>query len=256
MRKPIRTVVNKALRTTGYQINKSRSPFADTQSVPAPEPIEISEPEEVEKPHPDDYSTTDNPIEVPMQKQSYFTALNEYIREGDKVLDVGCGVGYGMTILSIKAAEVYGVDVDEKAIEYIRSYLVGQNPRLKGVKVYNGKRLPFADKSFDVITTIEVIEHVLDYDSYIDELMRVAKRVVFIATPNRRPEFTNPDGTPLNYWHYREWNRKELNTILRKHHDKVDWHLINGPWDGPFTVSKEVKVDTITLAPALLLSKA
>jgi len=250
MPKPVRSSLNKLLHATGYHVSK-RGEYTEAPA-PAhatPEPVE---PEPEEKPHPDDYSTTDNPIEVPMQKQSYFTALNEYIRDGDKVLDVGCGVGYGMTILSIKAAEVYGVDVDEKAIEYIRSYLLGRNPRLKQVKVYNGKKLPFADNSFDVITTIEVIEHVLDYDAYIDELLRVAKRVVFIATPNRRPEFTNADGTPLNYWHYREWSRAELNKILKKHHDKVEWHLINGPWDGPFTVSKEVMVDTITLAPALI----
>jgi len=254
MKKPVRSVINKAVHASGYHIAKNAKP------VPEPEqPVIVSEPEVEEteseqKPHPDDYSTTDNPIEVPMQKQSYFLALNDYIKDGDKVLDVGCGVGYGMTILAIKAAEVYGVDVDEKAVEYIRSYLVGRNPRLKQVKVYNGKRLPFPDNYFDVVTSIEVIEHVLDYDSFVDELLRVAKRAVFLATPNRRPEYTNPDGTPTNYFHYREWNRKELNDILKKHHSKIDWHFVNGPWVGPFTVSKEVMVDTITLLPTLVKS--
>ena len=63
---------------------------------------------------PAEYSTTTAPMEVPCQKESYFYALNQYVKDGDRVLDVGMGIGYGMNLLSIKAKEVYAVDVDKK----------------------------------------------------------------------------------------------------------------------------------------------
>jgi ubiquinone/menaquinone biosynthesis C-methylase UbiE len=164
-------------------------------------------------------------------------------------------LGYGLNLLSIKAGEAYGVDIDEKAIEYARGFVWGRNPKLKELKVYNGYNLPYEDKFFDVVASIDVIEHVEEYDKFVDELLRVAKKAVILSTPNRRPENTNPDGTPKNHWHLREWSRKELNEILSKHAAKIEWHHVNGPWEGPFTVTGEVQSDTMTLTPALLPKK-
>ncbi len=209
-------------------------------------------PEKANKPHPSEYTTTDGPMEVPVQIEAYFIALNNYITEGDSVLDVGSGLGYGLNLLSIKSGSVAGVDIDEKAIAYTKSHYWGRNPKLKELKVYDGYHLPYKDKSFDVITTIDVLEHVEDYDAYIDELLRVARKAVIVSTPNRREEHTNPDGTPKNHWHLREWSRAELDEILRRHDVGIEWHHVNGPWEGPFTVTKELAADTMTLTPVLL----
>lgn len=205
------------------------------------------------KPDPSEYTTTNGPMEVPVQKEAYFIALNNYLKEGDEVLDVGAGIGYGLNLLAIRAKHVSGVDIDEKAIDYCERHVRGKNPKLKDLKVYDGYHLPYKDKSFDVITSIDVIEHVEKYDEFITELLRVARKAVILSTPNRRPEYTNPDGTPRNYWHLREWNRKELNDILKKHGVKVEWYHVNGPWEGPFTISRQVRADTMTLTPVLLL---
>ncbi len=202
---------------------------------------------------PKEYSTTDEPMEVPCQKEAYYLALNKYMQDGDKVLDVGCGLGYGLNLLSIKAKSTYGVDVDPKAVEYCKQNILGKNPRLQSVQAYDGYSLPFKDKEFDIVTTVDVLEHVEDYDRFIDELIRVAKRAVIISTPNRRPEYTNPDGTPKNFWHLREWSHSELEDIVSSHGVKQDWNFINGPWDGPFATSAKVQDDTMTLTPALIL---
>lgn len=204
------------------------------------------------KPHFSEYTTADNPEEVPLQREAYFIAVNDYLREGDTVLDVGCGVGYGMNLLSIKAASVTGIDVDRKAVDYCRARVLGKNPKVGGVDHYDGEQLPYEDGSFDVVTTIDVIEHVPDYDRFLRELLRVSRRAVVVSTPNRRPEFTNADGTPRNHWHLREWSRAELGEILAGHEARVEWHHVNGTWDGPHTLSTEVQPDTQTLTPALL----
>lgn len=203
------------------------------------------------KPDPRDYSTMVGVGSViPCQIEAYFLALNQYLDEKETALDVGFGLGYGLNILAIKASSVSGVDIDPRVLEYCRSTVLGRNPRLSYLDVYDGYSLPFPDKHFDLVTCVDVLEHVEDYHRFLDELLRVTRKSVLISTPNRRPENTNPDGTPKNYWHLREWSYEELDSILTKH-GKVDWNFLNGPFEGPFTISKTIQNDTLTLTPAI-----
>jgi SAM-dependent methyltransferase len=204
------------------------------------------------RPNPKNYSTTDNLTIVPVQREAYFLALNKYVNFGDNVLDVGFGLGYGITILSIKADSVQGIDIDKKCVEYCKGALLGRNPKLISLDVYNGKRIPFDDKTFDIVTCIDVLEHVEDYEAFLLELMRVSRRGVFISTPNRRSENTNGDGTPKNYWHIREWNYSELDKIVIKC-GSVEWNMINGNGNGPFTLTNSITDDTQALAPFILI---
>lgn len=230
----MKTLIKNFIHKTGYELHK----------IPNPESSD-----------PSDYSTTDYPAEVPCQKETYFFALNNYVKDGDRVLDVGMGVGYGMNLLSIKAKEVYAVDVDKKAVAYCTKNVLGKNPKVKELKSYDGYHLPYKDNYFDVVTCVDVVEHVEDYDKFIDELLRVTKRVVVIATPNRRPEYTNVDGTPKNHWHLREWSFKEFNEIAKTHKSKVNWNFLDGLWEGPFKLRKKVSKDTLVLLPVFIKTK-
>ena len=212
-----------------------------------------NEDRQVPKPDPKDYSTLTTPMEIPVQREAYYLALNEYVSEGDKVLDVGMGLGYGLTIMSIKAKEVAGVDVDKKSVDYCNDFLFGRNPKLKKVLHYDGYHLPFKDNEYDVIVSIDVLEHVERYDDFLKELARVAKKSVVINTPNRRAENTNPDGTPKNYWHLREWSPDELKAILKKNGFAFEFYYINGPPDGPYKVSLSANSTTQSLTPVILL---
>ncbi|MGD0879887.1 MAG: class I SAM-dependent methyltransferase [Anaerolineales bacterium] len=203
------------------------------------------------KPDPKDYSTIVGVGSVvPCQIEAYFLALNQYLGEKETVLDVGFGLGYGLNILAIKASSVSGVDIDQKVLEYCRNTVVGRNPRLAHLDIYDGYSLSFPDNHFDLVTCVDVLEHVVDYHRFLDELLRVTRKGVFISTPNRRPEYTNLNGTPKNYWHLREWSFEELNEILGQH-GKVDWNFLNGPFEGPFTHSKDIETGTLTLTPFL-----
>lgn len=200
--------------------------------------------------NPSDYSTIEGLNQtVPGQVEAYFLALR-YVQEGDRVLDVGFGLGYGLNLLSIKAREVVGVDVDVKVYQHALDFLVGRNPKLTGVTLYDGYHLPFDDNSFDIVTSVDAIEHVEDYDRLLKDMFRVARRGVYLSTPNRRVEYTNADGMPKNYWHLREWSFEEFEPIVKKY-GIPEWRFIGGPWEGPFTVTDRVQSDTLTLAPFL-----
>lgn len=210
----------------------------------------------VKKPEPEEYSTiVGKGYVIPCQIEAYFLALNKYIHDGDKVLDVGFGLGYGLNIMAIKANEVYGVDVDKKVYDYCNETIVGRNPRLVMLDIYNGYDLPFEDNKFDVVTCVDVLEHVRDYHRLVNEMLRVCKNGVFVSTPNRRPEYTNLDGTPKNVWHIREWSKDELNDILVTHGD-VEWNFLNGPFEGPFSISENLLDNSLTLTPFIKKTNA
>ncbi|MBA7536212.1 hypothetical protein ES705_28475 [subsurface metagenome] len=206
---------------------------------------------ETSKSDPKDYSAIlGRGTVVPCQIEAYFLALNRYLEDGDIVLDVGFGLGYGLNILAIKASEVSGVDIDPQALNYCQGTVVGRNPRLKDLALYDGYNIEYQDGYFYTVTCVDVLEHVEDYDQLLQEMLRVTRKGVLISTPNRRPEYTNSDGSPKNYFHLREWSYDELNTILAKH-GKVEWNFLDGPYEGPFITRKVQSKSTITLTPFL-----
>lgn len=199
------------------------------------------------------YSTLDNPIEVAVQVAAYELVTQEYLRPGDRVLDVGFGLGYGLKIMSQVADSLHGVEVDARTVSHATESLRDISKSIE-VEHYDGKAIRYADRTFHVVTCVDVLEHVADYGDLIREMTRVSKRVVFLSTPNRRPEYTRADGRPKNRWHIREWSYQELDSILQRMPGvRVDWNFLNGPWEGPFECTSVVCENTLALTPALTL---
>jgi hypothetical protein len=85
-------------------------------------------------------------------------------------------------------------------------------------------------------------------------MMRVARRLVLISTPNRLPENTQPDGRPTNIWHLREWSVDEFKAVLAQAGaQRIEWNFINGQWDGPFSTSPHATEMTMALTPILMV---
>lgn len=111
--------------------------------------------------------------------------IDEYVRHlpratlGAKLLDIGCGNGGFLRIAQQLGWEVWGTDVDEKALKVASQ---------TGAKVFQGSlpNLDLPDNSFDVITLSHVIEHVHDPDLALREIHRLLKPggLLWLATPN------------------------------------------------------------------------
>lgn len=110
----------------------------------------------------------------------HITMLSRYIIASDlvedmKVLDTGCGLGWGSYILSLKAKEVLGIDVNENSISYATSNWKANNLSFGICNVLNLDKFP--DDAVGAVTSMELIEHFTQMDGlrYFREVFRVLK---------------------------------------------------------------------------------
>ena len=92
---------------------------------------------------------------------------DEGVRVPLRMLDVGCGTGANLEMLSA-FGNAEGVDVSDDALEFCRR---------KGLTVQKGlaEKLPYEDGSFDVTTALDVVEHLDDDIAGLKEMYRVTK---------------------------------------------------------------------------------
>lgn len=126
-----------------------------------------------------------------------------------RVLDIACGSGYGSAILAeAGASEVMGMDKSAEAVKTAVSVYSLNNLTYKEGDAEN---ISASDKDFDVVVSLETVEHLSNQEKYIQELARVAKdeALVFISTPNKQV-FGNK-----NPFHVKELTKSEFENLLK-----------------------------------------
>lgn len=133
----------------------------------------------------------------------------EFVRPGDRVLDVACGLGYGshMIYAASQAESVLGVDLSDFGIAYANAHYgcagkvefqVGDAQALSSIP----------DNSIDFIAAFETIEHVPEPMEYLLQLKRVLKPGgrVMVCAPNDWADETGKDPNP-HHLHVYTWER-------------------------------------------------
>lgn len=101
-------------------------------------------------------------------------------RRGERLLDVGCGIGNHLQILRRRGLDVTGVEPSEEMLEAARKRLGGSVPLHLGF----AEHLPFDDGEFDLCTLITTLEFVEDPAAALTEAARVARRRVLVGLLN------------------------------------------------------------------------
>lgn len=126
-----------------------------------------------------------------------------------RVLDIACGEGFGAAGLArAGAASVIGVDISPAACDHARrKYQLD-------ARVGDAHAIPLPERSVDVVTSFETIEHVADPGQFIEECARVLVPggTLIVSTPNR-PVY-NAEGTS-NPFHVRELDEQEFVALLQ-----------------------------------------
>jgi len=111
------------------------------------------------------------PAGRPVDERAAAWAVAAVARAGEhpRVLDLGSGDGRISTLLADAGGDVTGVDPSETALGRARR----ARPDLRFLRPAEDGALPFADNSFDVVTCINVLEHVADTQRLMSEARRV-----------------------------------------------------------------------------------
>lgn len=117
----------------------------------------------------------------PITIKRYNELLDKFepYRKTNKIIDIGCGIGYFLEEAKKRGWEVYGTELSEKSAEICNA---------KGINTYKGflDSKNYEPEMFDVITSFEVIEHInypLKELKYFNDILRKGG-LVYITTPN------------------------------------------------------------------------
>lgn len=132
---------------------------------------------------------------------------------GARVLDFGCGEGYGAGRLAGHGFEVVGVDVDPAVTAHAEAKYGSEQCRFE---CYSGRRLGFDDGAFDAVVSLQVLEHVEDGALYVEEAARVLRPEgrLILVTPNAATRL-KPGARPWNRFHLHEYTADELRGLLQ-----------------------------------------
>ncbi len=141
------------------------------------------------------------------------------------LLEIGCGWGRGLQLLTQAADHYTGIDKNAELItslqhEYPQSAFIQANiPPLSGA---DGTPLP--DNSFDFVVTFQVIEHIENDDLFIKEAHRVLKPggKLLLTTVNRAFSLTR------NPWHVREYLANDLQGLMARYFQSIETQGIHG----------------------------
>ncbi len=145
---------------------------------------------------------------------------------GKKVVDLGCGEGYGADLLATVASSVSGVDLAPEAIYHARRKYKRKNLDFLYMDIYS---LQLEDNSYDLAVSMQVIEHLHDPDRFMEETTRVLKPdgLCVITTPNR--ELLSPGSDkPVNPFHIFEFTCDQFQSYLSRFFPRVElWGLFH-----------------------------
>ncbi len=142
------------------------------------------------------------------QLNFHYELASEYVAKKMDVLDIACGEGYGTEILSRRAKRVIGADLDDPAVR--KAAKIHQNKNLE-FRIENALSTSFDDESFDMITSMETIEHIKEDMKYLKEIRRILKKggYFIFSTPQNRLGHV-----PMNNEHVREYSLEKLKKIV------------------------------------------
>jgi SAM-dependent methyltransferase len=148
------------------------------------------------------------------------------LARGKRVLDAGCGAGYGSADLARAAERVVGVDRAPEAIEFARARYAAPNLSFEEASV---EALPHADGSFELVVAFEVIEHLEDWRGFLREARRVlvANGQLVVSTPNKLYYTESRGADGANPFHVHEFDFEEFRAELKAFFPHVSLFLEN-----------------------------
>ncbi len=170
---------------------------------------------------------------------------------GRRVLDAGCGTGYGSAELGRLAKAVTAIDFSQDAIDYAQEHFHAEN-----LRYLSGDCLALPDGPFDLIVAFEVIEHLPAWPQFLLEVNRVLAPggLFLVSTPNKLYYAESRGQSGENPFHVHEFEFVEFQTELHKVFPHVGMllqnHVEGVAFANPSSPVFESKVNSQGVIPA------
>jgi len=156
--------------------------------------------------------------------------------QNTSLLDAGCGEGFISNYIydQTKIKNITGIDINKDSLAFAKSN--NKNIKYKKGDIY---KLGFKDEEFDIVITLEVLEHLTNPSQALKEIIRVAKNKIIISVPNE-PYFSLGNllslknvkrfGNPPD--HINRWSKAQfVSFIKREIEDKYQINILTSfPW--------------------------
>lgn len=150
-------------------------------------------------------------VDIVRHRAAYAYAIELAQREASqRVLDLGCGTGYGTSQLADAVPRTFAVD-------RISPDPAARHPKVAFIRA-DAAHLPLESGAFDLVVSFQVIEHLEDPGPYLDAIACLLQPngVALLTTPN----LLQSDGE--NPFHVHEYEADELSTLLAGHFADVE----------------------------------
>jgi SAM-dependent methyltransferase len=155
--------------------------------------------------------------------QRYIFALKYCVNK--KVLDVACGSGYGISLLSSVGKSVKGIDIDQKTIDWAKINNFFYSP--VKFEVLNVEKEKISDK-FDDVVSFETIEHLKNPNFLLDNIKKSLNDYGCLI-------FSIPINEPHNKFHKKNYNWESVDNLIRNSFSPyIEWYsqTLNGIFKG------------------------
>jgi len=140
-----------------------------------------------------------------------------------RVLDFGCGEGYGANYLSENAREVTAMDYDKGVVDYAKEKYKKGNLIFYAASAEEISA--FSNNKFGVITCFQAIEHIPDAGRFLEDIKGLLEDGgVFICSTCNKLDASPHSDVPANKFHVREYLYDEFRSSLMAHFGAVDMY--------------------------------
>jgi SAM-dependent methyltransferase len=148
------------------------------------------------------------------------------LARGKRVLDAGCGAGYGSAELARVALSVTGADVAPEAVGFATEHYRAPNLNFEQASC---EALPHPDGCFDLVVSFEVLEHLSEWREFLVEARRVLSSAgqFIVSTPNKLYYTESRGAAGENPYHVHEFTFAEFRGELLSIFPHVSFFLEN-----------------------------
>lgn len=141
---------------------------------------------------------------------------------GDNILEVGAGIG-NITDFIIFRKNLTVIDINQYYVDYLNtkySFRDKSNFSALNVDIQDIKSSPLADKTFDTIICMNILEHLKNDKDAVENmsaLLQPEGRLI-ILVPALKTLYGSMD---ISFEHYRRYNKKELKLLIQEHNLEI-----------------------------------